>query len=261
VPLKIRGALNQETSTYAYTDLTAGTPFTLVLTPGQETEVTIVVNRATMSGPPGALYGSLLRITDSLNYSKIDLGVSAVASDYTGVWAGAVALSQVDQIVGNAVPPAPEAAQATATFAAGAVTGVTVNSSAAQFSSTPTVVFTGGGGTGAAATAVIEKTFLTRVTLTAGGAAWTVNQWTGRMLFIAGYSSGTASAGAGTTLTDGALRSNGGRVLCVTALGDSVKVAQSRAYEAIAGIRFDGMQYRRDIGHLAINRKRRGDQS
>jgi phosphoribosylamine--glycine ligase len=66
---------------------------------------------------------------------------------------------------------------------------------------------------------------------------------------------------AGTTLTDGALRSNGGRVLCVTALGDSVKVAQSRAYEAIAGIRFDGMQYRRDIGHLAINRKRRGDQS
>jgi phosphoribosylamine--glycine ligase len=66
---------------------------------------------------------------------------------------------------------------------------------------------------------------------------------------------------AGTSLTDAALRSNGGRVLCVTALGDSVKVAQSRAYEAIAGIRFDGMQYRRDIGHLAINRKRRGDQS
>ena len=66
---------------------------------------------------------------------------------------------------------------------------------------------------------------------------------------------------AGTSLSDAALRSNGGRVLCVTALGDSVKVAQSRAYEAIAGIRFDGMQYRRDIGHLAINRKRRGDQS
>ena len=173
VPLKIRGALNQETSTYAYTDLTAATPFTLVLTPGQETEVTVVVNRATMSGAAGALYGSLLRITDSLNYSKIDLGVSAVASDYTGVWAGAVALSQVDQIVGNAVAPAPEAAQATATFAAGAVTGVTVNSSAAQFSSTPTVVFTGGGGTGASATAVIEKTFLTRVTLTAGGTGYT----------------------------------------------------------------------------------------
>jgi|GEM_PF-1237986 len=173
VPLKIRGALNQETSTYAYTDLTAATPFTLVLTPGQETEVTVVVDRAAMSGASGALYGSLLRITDSLNYSKIDLGVSAVASDYTGVWAGVVALSQVDQIVGNAVPSAPEAAQATATFAAGAVTGVTVNSSAAQFSSTPTVVFTGGGGTGAAATAVIEKTFLTRVTLTAGGTGYT----------------------------------------------------------------------------------------
>ena len=173
VPLRIRGALNQETSTYAYTDLTAATPFTLVLTPGQETVVTVVVNRATMSGPPGALYGSLLRITDSLNYSKIDLGVSAVASDFTGMWAGAVALSQVDQIVGNAVAPAPGLAQATATFASGAVTGVTVNSSAAQFSSTPTVVFTGGGGTGAAATAVIERTFLTRVTVTAGGTGYT----------------------------------------------------------------------------------------
>ena len=42
----------------------------------------------------------------------------------------------------------------------------------------------------------------TTTTLTAAGAAWTVNQWTGRMLFIAAYSSGTASAGASTTLTD-----------------------------------------------------------
>ena len=41
-------------------------------------------------------------------------------------------------------------------------------------------------------------------------------------------------------------------MLCVTALGDSVRMAQKRAYEAIGGIRFDGMQYRRDIGHRAI---------
>jgi phosphoribosylamine--glycine ligase len=46
----------------------------------------------------------------------------------------------------------------------------------------------------------------------------------------------------------------GGRVLCVTALGDSVRQAQQRAYEALAGIRFDGAQYRRDIGHRAIRR-------
>ncbi len=57
---------------------------------------------------------------------------------------------------------------------------------------------------------------------------------------------------AGTTLTDGELRTSGGRVLCVTALGDSVKLAQQRAYDAIAGIHFDGAQWRTDIGHRAL---------
>ena len=57
---------------------------------------------------------------------------------------------------------------------------------------------------------------------------------------------------AGTELADGRLVTSGGRVLCVTALGDSVKMAQKRAYEAVAAIRFDGMQYRRDIGYRAI---------
>jgi phosphoribosylamine--glycine ligase len=45
-------------------------------------------------------------------------------------------------------------------------------------------------------------------------------------------------------------------VLAVTALGDSVKIAQKRAYEAVAQVRFDGMQYRRDIGYRAIDRKK-----
>ena len=44
----------------------------------------------------------------------------------------------------------------------------------------------------------------------------------------------------------------GGRVLCVTALADSVKAAQHRAYEVLHGIRFDGAQFRRDIGHRAL---------
>ena len=44
-------------------------------------------------------------------------------------------------------------------------------------------------------------------------------------------------------------------MLCVTALGDNVKLAQKHAYEAILGIHFDGMQYRRDIGHRAVTRK------
>ena len=57
---------------------------------------------------------------------------------------------------------------------------------------------------------------------------------------------------AGTTPSGKDTVSSGGRVLCVTALGDSVKMAQQRAYEVLNGIRFDGAQYRRDIGYRAI---------
>ncbi len=59
---------------------------------------------------------------------------------------------------------------------------------------------------------------------------------------------------AGTTLKDGVPVTSGGRVLGVTALGDSVRMAQQRVYEVVQGIRFDGAQYRRDIGHRAIKR-------
>lgn len=61
---------------------------------------------------------------------------------------------------------------------------------------------------------------------------------------------------AGTTESDGRVLTSGGRVLCVTGLGDSVKIAQARAYQGVESIRFDGMQYRRDIGHRALARKR-----
>jgi phosphoribosylamine--glycine ligase len=57
---------------------------------------------------------------------------------------------------------------------------------------------------------------------------------------------------AGTVLDGKQPVTNGGRVLCVTALGHSVKMAQKRAYEVADGIRFDGMQLRRDIGFRAI---------
>jgi phosphoribosylamine--glycine ligase len=58
---------------------------------------------------------------------------------------------------------------------------------------------------------------------------------------------------AGTALDDDRVVVNGGRVLCVTALGHNVRTAQKRAYEVVEGIRFDGMQYRRDIGHRALD--------
>ena len=59
---------------------------------------------------------------------------------------------------------------------------------------------------------------------------------------------------AGTRLEGKVPVTNGGRVLCVTALGDSVKMARTRAYAAVDAIRFDGMQYRKDIGHRALKR-------
>jgi phosphoribosylamine--glycine ligase len=60
---------------------------------------------------------------------------------------------------------------------------------------------------------------------------------------------------AGTALVDDTVVVSGGRVLCVTALGDSVRQAQRAAYAAVAAIRFDGMQYRGDIGYRALTRR------
>ena len=60
---------------------------------------------------------------------------------------------------------------------------------------------------------------------------------------------------AGTTLVNDDVAVSGGRVLCVTALGDSVRQAQKAAYAAVDEIRCDGIQYRGDIGHRAVARK------
>ena len=57
---------------------------------------------------------------------------------------------------------------------------------------------------------------------------------------------------AGTELRDGVVRTSGGRVLCVTALAENARAARQLAYEAVAGIHFDGMQYRTDIAHRAV---------
>lgn len=58
---------------------------------------------------------------------------------------------------------------------------------------------------------------------------------------------------AGTIFRDNKLLTSGGRVLAVTALGDSVKEAQSKAYETINTVKFNGAQYRKDIGFRALN--------
>ena len=65
------------------------------------------------------------------------------------------------------------------------------------------------------------------------------------------FHAGTVAA---TAASPGAPLTSGGRVLCVTALGDSAKLAQQRAYDVLRGVHFDGAQYRRDIGYRAIRR-------
>ena len=60
---------------------------------------------------------------------------------------------------------------------------------------------------------------------------------------------------AGTLLDGDQVVTAGGRVLCVTALGDNVKLAQRRAYEIAQGIHFNGCQMRRDIGYRALGNK------
>ena len=57
---------------------------------------------------------------------------------------------------------------------------------------------------------------------------------------------------AGTQGEGSEVTTSGGRVLCVTALGGTLKLAQNAAYDAIRSIQFDGMQFRKDIGHRAL---------
>ena len=61
---------------------------------------------------------------------------------------------------------------------------------------------------------------------------------------------------AGTIFEEGRIKSNGGRVLCVTTLGESVLLAQKKAYDAISKIKWKDCFYRNDIGYRAIEREK-----
>jgi phosphoribosylamine--glycine ligase len=60
---------------------------------------------------------------------------------------------------------------------------------------------------------------------------------------------------AGTNEQDGEVVTAGGRVLCATALGETVGQAQQRAYRLVEQISWEGMSYRKDIGYRAIARE------
>jgi phosphoribosylamine--glycine ligase len=61
---------------------------------------------------------------------------------------------------------------------------------------------------------------------------------------------------AATKRSNDSVVTNGGRVLCVTALGETIRQAQRTAYAAVSAIHFAGMQYRKDIGHRAIGSRK-----
>jgi phosphoribosylamine--glycine ligase len=61
---------------------------------------------------------------------------------------------------------------------------------------------------------------------------------------------------AGTRVQDGKIVTNGGRVLCVTALGDTVVEAQKKAYKMVKQIKWDNVYYRNDIGYRAVAREK-----
>ena len=170
VPLKIRGIFDPVTSQYAYTSL--ATASTLTLTPGQETEVVVVADRSAMGTTPGALFGSLLRITDSLGHTRLDLPVSAVSSDLSGLWTGVAVLKDVSQVVGEKVV-AMAPATGYATVAGGQVTLVQLLTTGDSYGSVPQVTLVGGGGTGATAEAKVDYRVVGGLQVTAPGSGYT----------------------------------------------------------------------------------------
>lgn len=104
-PLLVRGALNTTTLTYSYTNLAAGTPRAWTLPPqgqpGSDVEVVLGLNRAAMTGNEGEFFAAVLRLTDSLGFSQVDMPVTANVASSTGLWVGEASVTQVGQYLVN----------------------------------------------------------------------------------------------------------------------------------------------------------------
>jgi phosphoribosylamine--glycine ligase len=60
---------------------------------------------------------------------------------------------------------------------------------------------------------------------------------------------------SGTALKDGQIVTSGGRVLAVSAVGETLEQALERAYQAMGDVRFEGMYFRKDIGHRTLKKQ------
>jgi len=102
VPLKLRGAINPATLEFTYTPVTTAAPAVVVLAAGADQEVVFGVDRTLMGSTAGAVYQSVLQITDSIDsapaLTRIDLPVRAVTTSLGGLWVGAAVLDSVSRV-------------------------------------------------------------------------------------------------------------------------------------------------------------------
>lgn len=99
-PLLLRGAVNQTNLTYSYGSFSQPIAFTLPPTgqPGSDVEVVLGLNRSAMSAfPTESQVAGILRITDNLGFSQIDVPISAENGTTTGLWVGNALINQVQQ--------------------------------------------------------------------------------------------------------------------------------------------------------------------
>jgi hypothetical protein len=97
--LLLRSAINSTNLTYDYTNLSSGQQQWTLAPAGQtgsEVEVVIGLNRFAMPGSSGAQFAAVLRFTDSLGLSQVDVGVSAQKSSTAGLWVGAASVNSVN---------------------------------------------------------------------------------------------------------------------------------------------------------------------
>ena len=111
-PLLLRGSLNLTNLTYGYANLPANTARTWTLAPrdlpGSDVEVVLGLNRAAITSESGSLLAGVLRFTDSLGFSQVDVPVAVTVASGAGLWVGEATVTNVNQYL--------------KTFARGAVT-------------------------------------------------------------------------------------------------------------------------------------------
>jgi len=125
--------MRRTSSNGTWSEAAYGASETEVIAPQTTVELSFGINRAAMTGPVGALYASLLRITESSNLMDVYLPVSAKKDSLAGLWVGDISFNSVSNKVSNP-------ARATATLTNGVVTGLQVDGSGGSGYTSPPVV-------------------------------------------------------------------------------------------------------------------------